>query len=123
MDGRFVKDRDLNALEINAEVRWNWDDELVLFKMDHFRFDGYLKKCLEEYAGTFGVENKDFELEKNFRVYINVARKSIQHIVYEDGITFDRMSYIFPKVLNWLDHPHHYLLVKKLLVLLSIYSS
>jgi hypothetical protein len=36
--------------------------------MDHL-IDGYLKN-LEEYAGTFGVENKeDFELEKNFRVY------------------------------------------------------
>jgi hypothetical protein len=36
MDGRFVKDRDLNALEINAEVRWNWDDELDLIQgMDH----------------------------------------------------------------------------------------
>jgi hypothetical protein len=103
MDGRFVKDRDLNALEINAEVRWNWDDELDLIQgMDHFRFDGYLK-CLEEYAGTFGVENKeDFELEKNFRVYKVAKKKVYQHIVYEDGITFDRMSYIFPKVLNWL---------------------
>jgi hypothetical protein len=30
MDGRFVKDRDLNALVV--EVRWNWDDELILFK-------------------------------------------------------------------------------------------
>jgi hypothetical protein len=68
MDGRFVKDRDLNALEINAEVRWNWDDELVLFK-EWITLD-LSKKCLEEYAGTFGVENKeDFELEKNFRVY------------------------------------------------------
>jgi hypothetical protein len=67
--------------------------------MDHFRFDGYLKKCLEEYAGTFGVENKeDFELEKISESIINVAKKKyIQHIVYEDGITFDRMSYIFPK--------------------------
>jgi hypothetical protein len=46
MDGRFVKDRDLNALEINAEVRWNWDDELDLIQgMDHFRFDGYLKNA------------------------------------------------------------------------------
>jgi hypothetical protein len=100
MDGRFVKDRDLNALEINAEVSWNWDDELDLIQgMDHFRFDGYLKKCLEEYAGTFGVENKeDFELEKISESIINVAKKKyIQHIVYEDGITFDRMSYIFPK--------------------------
>jgi hypothetical protein len=81
--------------------------------MDH-RFDGYLKS-LEEYAGTFGVENKeDFELEKISESIINVAKKKyIQHIVYEDGITFDRMSYIFPRVLNWLDHPHHYLLVKK----------
>jgi hypothetical protein len=71
------------------------------------------KKCLEEYAGTFGVENKeDFELEKISESIINVRKKYIQHIVYEDGITFDRMSYIFPKVLNWLDHPHHYLLEK-----------
>jgi hypothetical protein len=100
IDGKFVKDRNLNTLEINAEVRWNWEEELDIIQgMDHFRFDGYLKKCLEEYAGTFGVENKeDFELEKISESIINVAKKKyIQHIVYEDGITFDRMSYIFPK--------------------------
>lgn len=99
-DGEFVKNWDFNKLKIDAEIRWNWHDELDLIQgMDHFRFGGYLKKCLEEYAASFGVQNKeDFELEKISESIINVAKKKyIQHIVYEDGITFDRMSYIFPK--------------------------
>jgi hypothetical protein len=60
---------------------------------------GYFKQCLEDYAASFGVENKeDFELEKISESIINIAKKKyIQHILYEDGIPFDRMKYIFPK--------------------------
>jgi hypothetical protein len=44
---------------------------------------------------------KTLNLKKISESIINVAKK-VYHTLYEDGITFDRMSYIFPKVLNWL---------------------
>lgn len=105
IDGYFVKDRGFNSPELqdllkNIEVHWNWDNELDLIHgMDAFRYGGYFKKCLEEYAGSYGVKNReDFELERVSESIINLAKKKyIQHIVYEDGIPYDRLTYIFPK--------------------------
>ena len=105
IDGYFAKQRDFNSKELQEiltgkTIRWNWDNELDFIQgIDHFRFGGYFKKCLEEYAESFGVENReDFELERVSESIINIAKKKyIQHIVYEDGIPFDRMTYIFPK--------------------------
>ncbi len=105
IDGYFAKQRDFNSKELqeilnDKTIRWNWDNELDFIQgIDHFRFGGYFKKCLEEYAESFGVENReDFELERVSESIINIAKKKyIQHIVYEDGIPFDRMTYIFPK--------------------------
>jgi hypothetical protein len=105
IDGYFTKQRDFNSSELqellNSKIlRWNWENELdFIHGIDHFRFGGYFKKCLEEYAESFGVKNReDFELERVSESIINIAKKKyIQHIVYEDGIPFDRMTYIFPK--------------------------
>ena len=105
IDGYFAKQRDFNSKELQELltgkiIRWNWDNELdFIHGIDHFRFGGYFKKCLEEYAESFGVKNReDFELERVSESIINIAKKKyIQHIVYEDGIPFDRMTYIFPK--------------------------
>jgi len=103
-DGHFIKDRNLNSLindgVFTSEIKWNWTNELDLIQgLDHFRYGGYFKMCLENYAESFGVENKeDFELEKISESIINIAKKKyIQHIVHEDGINFDPMTYIFPK--------------------------
>ena len=103
-DGHFIKDRNLNGMindgVFTSEIKWNWTSELDLIQgLDHFRYGGYFKQCLENYAASFGVENKeDFELEKISESIINIAKKKyIQHIVHEDGINFDPMSYIFPK--------------------------
>lgn len=67
--------------------------------LDNKRFAGYFKKCLTEHAEKFGVENKqDFELERISESIINIAKKKyIQHIVYEDGIPYDRLTYMYPK--------------------------
>ena len=101
IDGEWVKDRDLWKLIVDKpEVRWNWSGELdFIMGLDHFRYAGYFKKCLEEYADSFGVENKeDFELERISESIINLAKKKyIQHIVFEDGQNYDRLTYIFPK--------------------------
>jgi hypothetical protein len=105
IDGYFVKNYDLNSNEnknilSNYNIVWNWENELDFIQgIDHFRIGGYFKKCLEDYAESYGVKNReDFELERISESVINIAKKKyIQHIVYEDGIPYDRLTYIFPK--------------------------
>jgi DNA polymerase elongation subunit (family B) len=104
IDGNYVKDRGLNKMINNgvftSEVRWNWNSEQDFIQgADHFRYGGYFKKCLEDYAESFGVENKeDFELERISESMINIAKKKyICHITYEDGIPYERLNYIYPK--------------------------
>jgi len=103
-DGNFVKDRALNKMidegVFTSEIRWNWSNEQDFIQgTDHFRYGGYFKKCLEDYAESFGVENKeDFELERISESMINIAKKKyICHITYEDGIPFERLNYLYPK--------------------------
>jgi DNA polymerase elongation subunit (family B) len=103
-DGNFIKDRGLNKMIKNgvftSSIGWNWSSEQDFIQgVDHFRFGGYFKKCLEDYASSFGVENKeDFELERISESIINLAKKKyICHITYEDGIPFDRLTYLYPK--------------------------
>jgi DNA polymerase elongation subunit (family B) len=103
-DGNFVKDRELNKIikerGISSEIKWNWSNETDFIQgVDYYRYGGYFKKCLEDYARSFGVENKeDFELERISESIINIAKKKyIQHILFEDGIPYDRLSYIYPK--------------------------
>jgi len=101
IDGSFVKNRDMKSLELeNRKVFWNWSNELdFIHGIDYFRYAGYFKQKLEDHAARYGVENKeDFELERISESIINIAKKKyIQHIVYEDGIPFDRLSYLYPK--------------------------
>jgi DNA polymerase elongation subunit (family B) len=99
-DGVFIKDRGFNKLGISSEIQWNWSSEMdFIHGIDFFRYADYFKKCLEEYAATFGVENKeDFELERISESIINLSKKKyIQNIIYEDGIPFEKLSYIYPK--------------------------
>jgi len=103
VDGYFIKNRGYGNLLKDLsqfEIRYNWSHEVdFIHGIDYFRYGGYFKKCLEDYAETFGVENKeDFELERISESIINLSKKKyIQNIVYEDGIPFDRLSYIYPK--------------------------
>lgn len=105
IDGYFVKNRTFNSEDFQSlikgiEIRWNWDNELdFIHGIDAFRYGYYFNNCLEEYAGSYGVKNReDFELERVSESIINLAKKKyIQHIVYEDGIPYDRLTYIFPK--------------------------
>ena len=103
-DGYLIKDRELNKLikdgTIKCEFRWNWLNELdFIHGVDKIRFAGYFKQCLEDFAKKFGVENKeDFELERISESIINIAKKKyIMNITWEDGIPFDRLTYIYPK--------------------------
>ena len=104
IDGNYVKDRELNKMisdgVFTSDIRWNWNNEQDFIQgADHFRYGGYFKKCLEDYANSFGVENKeDFELERISESMINIAKKKyICHITFEDGIPYERLNYIYPK--------------------------
>lgn len=102
VDGEFVKDWNLEKLikDFKGEISYNWKRELdFIHGIDKFRFADYFKECLDELAASYGVENKqDFELERVSESIINIAKKKyIQHIVYEDGIPFERLTYLFPK--------------------------
>lgn len=104
IDGRFILDRDLKKLMksgvLTCEPRWNWARELdYIHGIDQIRYGDYFKKCLEDYAGGFGVENKeDFELERVSESIISLAKKKyIQHVAFEDGIPYERLTYLFPK--------------------------
>lgn len=102
IDGELIKDWDLDNLlkEYKGEVIYNWKRELdFIHGIDKFRYADYFKQCLDDLASTYGVSNnQDFELERVSESIINIAKKKyIQHIVYEDGIPYDRLNYIFPK--------------------------
>jgi DNA polymerase elongation subunit (family B) len=101
IDGYFVKDRAFNSLDLShKKIIWNWTNELdFIHGIDNFRIAGYFKEKLEEHAASYGVENReDFELERIDESIISIAKKKyIQHIVYEDGISYDRLTYLYPK--------------------------
>jgi len=104
VDGLFIKDRGfmklLSSGSLTCDVQWNWSREVdYIHGMDHFRYGGYFKQCLEDYAAGFGVENKeDFELERISESIISLAKKKyIQHVSFEDGIPYERLTYLFPK--------------------------
>ena len=104
MDGHFVKDRKLNKMIkdglLTSDIVWNWSTEVDFIQgVDHIRYAGYFKDCLDSHAKSYGVENKeDFELERISESIISIAKKKyIQHILFEDGIPYDRLSYIYPK--------------------------
>lgn len=104
VDGKWIKDRDFSKFvaenNLDSKLRWNWNYELDFIQgLDFYRYAGYFKKCLEEYAEGYGVTNKeDFELERISESVIYLAKKKyIQHIVHEDGLNYDRLNYIYPK--------------------------
>lgn len=105
VDGYFAKDKEFNSDDFQKKIKdieliWNWSCELdFIHGIDHFRYGQYFKDCLKTYAEGFGISNReDFELERISESIINIAKKKyIQHIVYEDGVPYDRLSYLFPK--------------------------
>jgi len=104
VDGFWIKNRDFEKFisenNYQSKLKWNWSNELDFIQgLDYYRYAGYFKKCLEEYADSYGVTNKeDFELERISESVIYLAKKKyIQHIVHEDGIDYDRLTYLYPK--------------------------
>jgi len=104
MDGFFIKNRKLSQMiddgVLRSEIIWNWKNEVDFIQgVDHIKYADYFKFCLDRHAESYGVENKeDFELERISESIINIAKKKyIQHILFEDGIPYDRLNYIYPK--------------------------
>ena len=100
VDGFWIKNYEFNKLSLPNETEWNWSTELdFIHGIDHYRLADYFKQCLEDYAASYGVTNReDFELERISDSIINIAKKKyIQNIVYEDGVNHDNLSYIYPK--------------------------
>lgn len=101
--GKYVKDRELNSIISEhklTNIYWNWTDELdFIMGIDKFKFADYFSNELEKFADRFGVDNiEEFELERVSESIISLAKKKyIQHIVYEDGVPYDRFKYLFPK--------------------------
>jgi hypothetical protein len=104
VDGFYLKNRKMQKIlsdgKLTSNIKWNWYNETdFIHGIDYYRIAGYFKQCLDDHAHSYGVENKeDFELERISESIINIAKKKyIQHIVFEDGIYYDRLNYFFPK--------------------------
>jgi hypothetical protein len=104
VDGFYLKNRKMQQLltvgKLTSNIKWNWYNETdFIHGLDYYRIADYFKQCLDEHAQSYGVENKeDFELERISESIISIAKKKyIQHIVFEDGIYYDRLNYFFPK--------------------------
>lgn len=101
IDGRWINNWDVYPMVSDRPgVFWNWSNELdYIHGIDKFKYGQYFKDMLDNHANKYGVENKqDFELERISESMINIAKKKyISHIVYEDGIPYDRLTYMYPK--------------------------
>lgn len=103
IDGHFSTNWELRKMiqeNLIKNIKWNWSNETdYIHGIDFYRYAGYFKEKLEEHASSYGVVNKeDFELERISESIINIAKKKyIQHIVFEDGIFYDRLNYFYPK--------------------------
>lgn len=100
VSGHLVKDSELNKILKDKKVFYNWKSELEFIQgLDRFRIEQYFKDCLNCHAKKYNVDNiQDFELEKISESMINLEKKKyIQHIVYEDGVSFRRLEYFQPK--------------------------
>lgn len=100
MDGIYLKNRTFWDLEKYVKVVPNFERELdFIHGVDKYRIADYFIKKLDEHAASYGVKNlQDFELERVSESVINIAKKKyIQHVSFEDGIYYDRMSYLYPK--------------------------
>lgn len=101
VDGKWISDRDIYPVvrDING-LFWNWTTEIdFIHGIDILKYGQYFKESLEAHAATYGVANtQDFEMERISESMISIAKKKyISHILYEDGVPYDRMSYLYPK--------------------------
>ena len=96
----------------HCEWRHTYESELEFIQaLDKHRYAEYFKKCLDDFAATYGVENKqDFELERISESIINIAKKKYINILFMK-MEFPMIGLIISsrKVLNLLDLLHLFL--------------
>lgn len=109
IDGDFIIHDDKDFMDTiddkksilhQVEIRWNWANERSFcLGLDYYRYCDFFKQALNIYAKKYNVENKeDFELEKVIKSLISIAKKRyIGDVVYEDGLTYDSLEYIYLK--------------------------
>lgn len=100
IDGLYLKNRSFSNLESYVKIVPNFERELdFIHAVDKYRIADYFIGKLDEHAKNYGVKNiQDFELERISESVINIAKKKyLQHVVYEDGIHYERLKYLYPK--------------------------
>jgi DNA polymerase elongation subunit (family B) len=101
IDGKWISDREMYPVVKNIKgLYWNWTTEIdFLHGIDILKYGQYFKDCLDAHAATYGVQNtQDFEMERISESMISIAKKKyISHILFEDGVPYDRMTYLYPK--------------------------
>lgn len=78
---------------------WKGKPEDFIFTVNKHRLASYFNDVLDEYAKSFGVTNiQDFELERISESIIFLEKKRyVQNVIFEDGVPYNRLSYIYPK--------------------------
>lgn len=102
IDGSIIKNWTLmeKLNDFSGGIFYNWADELqFIHGLDKYRIHEFFEDELNKHAETYGVKNiQDFELEKIAESIINLEKKKyIQHILWEDGIYYNRLDYFQPK--------------------------
>jgi len=78
---------------------WKGDFKEFIMQVNKLRIAGYFNNVLNSYAKRYGVENiEDFEMERVDKNVVFLEKKCyVQNIVYEDGINYEEMSYLYYK--------------------------
>jgi DNA polymerase elongation subunit (family B) len=78
---------------------WKGDCKEFIMQANKLRIAGYFTNVLNSYAKKYGVENiEDFEMERVDKNVVFLEKKCyVQNIVYEDGINYEEMSYLYYK--------------------------
>lgn len=82
--------------ECMEAVNWQGGVKEFVIRLNNFRLAPLIKKVLDDYAKSFGVDNYlDFELETIAENAVWVAKKKyVQNIIWKDGKDYDNLSYI-----------------------------
>ena len=78
---------------------WEGDGKKFVMEINKHRIVGHFDECLERYAAQFKVKNiQDFKIERiNESIIFLEKKRYVQNVVWEDGIDYMPLSYLYPK--------------------------